>query len=155
MRNILKAALVTLALGAAAPTVTAQQPATPAAAPKSAVKTVTSEAFSKKPDGAILIDVREPKEWAETGMPATAKGVSISQPDFVQRILAETGGDKTKPVAIICRSGNRSAKAAQQLVDAGFTNVTNIGDGMSGREGTGPGWIAAKLPTKAYTADQR
>lgn len=152
MRHALKALLATLCLGgAAAPAALAEPPA----AQKAAVTTVSSETFSKKPEGALLIDVREPKEWTETGMPATAKGVSISQPDFVQRILAETGGDKTKPVAVICRSGTRSAKAAQQLADAGFTNVTNVGDGMIGREGVGQGWLSAKLPTKAYTADQR
>jgi rhodanese-related sulfurtransferase len=152
MRHALKALFATLVLGgAAAPAVLAEPPA----AQKAAVKTVSSETFSKNPEGALLIDVREPKEWTETGMPATAKGVSISQSDFVQRILAETGGDKTKPVAVICRSGTRSAKAAQQLADAGFTNVTNVGDGMIGREGVGQGWLSAKLPTKAYTADQR
>ncbi len=115
-----------------------------------AYQTVSSEAFSKATVGATLVDVREPSEWAQTGMPANAKGVPISGGDFVARVLAMNGGDKSKPVAVICRSGSRSAKAAQQLTAAGFTNVTNIGDGMMGRDGVGKGWLAASLPTAAY-----
>ncbi len=115
-------------------------------------QTVSSETFSKVSDGATLVDVREPSEWAQTGMPARAKGVPISSADFVARVLAISGGDKSKPVAVICRSGNRSVKAAQQLVEAGFTNVTNISDGMMGRDGAGKGWLAASLPTVAFVA---
>ncbi len=81
-----------------------------------------------------------------------AHGVSISNPDFVQKILATVGGDKDKPVAVICKSGSRSSRAATELTAAGFTHVTNVGDGMMGREGVGPGWLAAKLPTKPYAA---
>lgn len=117
-----------------------------------AYKTVSSADFAKGSSGVTLIDIRQPKEWAETGIPATAKGVPLQRPDFVEAILAEVGGDKTKPVALICRSGNRSKTGADQLIAAGFTNVTNVGDGMIGREGVGEGWLAAKLPTRAYTA---
>lgn len=115
-------------------------------------KTVSSEAFSKAPGGATLVDVREPTEWTQTGMPATARGVPISSADFVAKVLAENGGDKSKPVAVICRSGTRSMKAAEQLTAAGFTNVTNVGDGMIGRDGIGKGWLAASLPTVPYKA---
>jgi rhodanese-related sulfurtransferase len=84
-------------------------------------------------------------------MPADSKGVTLQRPDFVDAVLAELGGDRTRPVAVICRSGSRSVKAAEQLSNAGFTHVTNIGDGMMGREGVGQGWLAAKLPTQTYT----
>ncbi|MBI1359513.1 MAG: rhodanese-like domain-containing protein [Alphaproteobacteria bacterium] len=114
--------------------------------------TVASPAFAAASTGVTLFDVREPKEWAETGMPAMAHGVPISSPDFVERVLAEVGGDKSKPVAVICKSGTRSTRAADKLAAAGFTNVTNVGDGMMGHEGVGPGWLAAKLPTKPYAA---
>ena len=117
-------------------------------------KTVSSETFSKAPGGATLVDVREPAEWAQTGMPANAKGVPITSTDFVAKVLAENGGDKSKPVAVICRSGTRSAKAADQLAAAGFTNVTNVGDGMIGRDGVGKGWLAASLPVTPYKSAQ-
>jgi rhodanese-related sulfurtransferase len=115
--------------------------------------TVSSEAFARSSDGVTLIDVREPSEWAQTGAPAGAKKISISRPDFVEAVLQAAGGDKSKPVAFICRSGTRSVRAAEQLAAAGFTRITNIGDGMVGREGVGKGWLAANLPiTRAETA---
>lgn len=113
-----------------------------------AFETVSSETFSRKPVKPLLIDVREPGEWADTGMPAESRGVSISRADFVAAVLAEVGGDMTRPVAVICKSGSRSVRAADQLAKAGFTSVTNVGDGMMGREGVGKGWLAAGLSTK-------
>jgi rhodanese-related sulfurtransferase len=143
MRMLVLSALI----GLAAPAALAE-PQTPEAA---SFPTVSSETFASHPDGAVLIDVRQPAEWAATGMPADSKGVTLQRPDFVDAVLAELGGDRTRPVAVICRSGSRSVKAAEQLSNAGFTHVTNIGDGMMGREGVGQGWLAAKLPTQTYT----
>ena len=108
--------------------------------------TVSSGTFASRPGDAVLIDVREPSEWAQTGVPAGAKRISISRPDFVEAVLAAAGNDKSKPVAVICRSGSRSVRAAEQLAAAGFSSVTNIGDGMAGRDGIGVGWLAANLP---------
>jgi rhodanese-related sulfurtransferase len=114
---------------------------------QTAVKTVSSEEFVSSKDKATLVDVREPAEWAETGVPKGAAMISVSRPDFVEAVTAKVGGNKSKPVALICRSGNRSVKAAEALTAAGFTNVTNIGDGMLGRAFVGKGWLAANLPT--------
>ncbi len=107
--------------------------------------TVSSKAFADARAGTILIDVREKREWDQSGMPAGAKGISISRPDFVEAVLATMSGDKDQPVAVICRSGARSKRAADQLIAAGFTNVTNVGDGMIGRDGVGEGWLASNL----------
>lgn len=109
-------------------------------------ETVSSEAFAKDSAGVTFIDVREPSEWAQTGVPAGAERIPISRPDFVDAVLKAVNGDKSKPVAVICRSGSRSVRAAGQLAAAGFTRVTNVGDGMIGREGVGRGWLAAQLP---------
>jgi rhodanese-related sulfurtransferase len=128
--------------------------AAPALAQTAGLKTVSSEAFSAAPGGATLIDIREPKEWAETGVPKDARLVASSRGDFVEAVLAELGGDKSKPVALICRSGARSLKSSERLVAAGFTNVINVGDGMIGRDGVGKGWTAAGLATRAYEAGQ-
>lgn len=117
----------------------AQQPATPATiAP--AIKSVPSVQFHATRGATTLIDVREANEWDETGLPAGARGVSLSCPNFIDGVLREAGGDKSKPVAVICRSGARSTKAAAMLSAAGFTNVTNVNDGMMG-------WAKAGLPT--------
>jgi rhodanese-related sulfurtransferase len=146
-------AMTALALAAAAmtPAALAQQGQAAQAAP---FRTVSSEDFAKAPGGAVLVDVREPSEWAQTGAPAGAQLISISRPDFVDAVLKAVSGDKSKPVAVICRSGSRSVKAAEQLSAAGFTKITNIGDGMIGREGVGKGWLAATLPLDRRDATQ-
>jgi rhodanese-related sulfurtransferase len=148
----LKIAVLVLAFGLAGAPARAE-PQQPEAA-KPGYSTVSGETFSRAPAGATLIDVREPSEWVQTGVPADARRVSISRNDFVEAVLAELGGDKSRPVAVICRSGARSQRAADQLVAAGFTNVTNVGDGMIGREGVGPGWLAAQLPLTRVDAGQ-
>jgi len=142
-------AAVLLASGVALPAIA--QTSSPAPAPYA---TTSSEVFAASPNGATLIDVREPSEWAQSGVPASANRISISRPDFVDAVLQAVNGDKSKPVAVICRSGSRSVRAANQLAAAGFTNVTNIGDGMIGREGVGKGWLAASLPLTRVEAGQ-
>jgi rhodanese-related sulfurtransferase len=144
------AGLIALLVAAAAPCALAQPPQ--ASTPQSSVRVVSSADYARATGGATLIDVREPAEWADTGMPADAHGVSISSPDFIERVLAELGGDKSKPVAVICRSGARSGRAAAQLSAAGFTHVTNIGDGMAGNPNVGQGWLGSGLPLKTYHA---
>lgn len=69
-------------------------------------------------DGAQLLDVRTPEEWKE-GHLDKAKLVTLSKEGFVEKAKAEL--DPKKPVLVYCKSGGRSAKAAKQLREAGFT----------------------------------
>jgi rhodanese-related sulfurtransferase len=72
-------------------------------------------------DGAFLVDVRSPGEFAE----GNAKG-SVNIPlDQVQNQL-EKFKDKEN-IVVFCRSGNRSSQAKSILEQNGFTNVTNGG----------------------------
>lgn len=84
--------------------------------------------FSKllEDDNVQLLDVRTPEEFAE-GHIAGAKNINLFNKDFLstaQKIL-----DKSKPVAVYCRSGKRSAEAARLLSDKGY-NVTNLNGGI-------------------------
>lgn len=101
-----------------------------------------------------IIDVRLPQEWAKTGLPEGAKGVSLQSPHtlevrpaFVQDVLRAVGGDKDRPIALICARGNRSAFARDMLEQAGFSAVQDISEGMIGGP-NGPGWLARDLPTE-------
>ena len=76
--------------------------------------------------GAVLLDVRRPDEFAGGHLPG-AVNIDVTAPDFAQRTAAL---DKTKPTYVYCRSGARSAKAAQQLTQAGFTTVANMLGGV-------------------------
>ncbi|MDH3666843.1 MAG: rhodanese-like domain-containing protein [Paracoccaceae bacterium] len=66
--------------------------------------------------------------------------------------MKRAGRTRFDPVFVICRSGGRSAIAARQLVDAGYTNVWNLVEGFEGDKNpeTGQrelnGWRNAGLP---------
>jgi rhodanese-related sulfurtransferase len=100
-----------------------------------------------------IIDVRLPVEWERTGVPLGAMTISLQdqtlQPraDFVTDVLEALGNDPTKPIALICASGHRSAYAQQLLTASGFTDVHDISEGVVGGE-YGPGWLARSLPTE-------
>ena len=84
------------------------------------------------PAGAFLLDVREDDEW-----------VAGHAPDAVHVRLRELAGHLDelpgdREVYVICRSGNRSAYAAQALAGTGL-NAVNVADGMTG-------WAVAGRP---------
>jgi len=93
----------------------------------------------------VLIDIRQPDEWADTGSPEGAFRLDMRRPDFMdtlQRALADTGSRK---VALICAAGVRSARLARKLNEAGIRHVFDVPEGMLG-SAAGPGWIARGLP---------
>lgn len=51
-------------------------------------------------------------------------------PNFLSLVKEVAGPNDT--IAVMCRSGGRSAMAVNQLAEAGFTNVYQITDGMEG-----------------------
>ena len=79
------------------------------------------EEFSKllaKTSGIQLVDVRRPEEF-EAGHMDKAILIDVQESDFVKKALSQL--DKSKPVAVYCRSGKRSKVAAGLLVKEGFT----------------------------------
>lgn len=89
-----------------------------------------------------LIDVRAPHEH-DAGRIAGGRLVELS------RLAAEAGSiDRSRPVVFYCRSGARSAMAADAFAQAGF-DAHNMAGGLLE-------WEAAKLPlepTGGYVAD--
>ncbi len=105
-----------------------------------------SEAYELSNRGdIILIDVRTPAEWKETGIGASARAISMHLPGFFDKIKAVVRGDKSKTIALICARGNRSNRMQAALVERGYTNVIDVSEGMMGSK-AGPGWIALGLP---------
>jgi rhodanese-related sulfurtransferase len=86
-------------------------------------------------DRALLIDVREPGEFAAEHI-AGAKLMSLSQfdPTLITR-------DSDKKIVLQCQSGKRSAQAAQKMLDMGFSEVFHLKGGL-------PTWKAAGYPTE-------
>lgn len=134
----------------------------------------------------LFLDVRTRAEVNFLGMPQAAdanvpymvvdgmyawddkKGVYKLEPnsDFVSEValrVAEKGLDKHAPVILICRSGDRSARAADLLAKAGYTRVYTVVEGFEGDMAKqGPqagrravnGWKNAGLPW-SYKLDKR
>lgn len=93
---------------------------------------------------AILIDVREPAEWAETGVatPAVLLPLSDLRGERAQwkPFLAKHAG---KELILYCRSGTRSGIAAKLLAEEGHP-VANAGAFKH--------WQAAGLPVRQVEA---
>lgn len=81
----------------------------------------------------MLVDVREPAEYATERIPG-AKLQPLSKFEPHQAIPA--AGEK---LVLYCQSGNRSAKAARQLMEVGFDAVHHLGGGL-------PTWKNAGYP---------
>lgn len=84
---------------------------------------------------AYLLDVREQHEWAAGHAPGA---VHVPLGELAARV-AEVPRDSL--VAVVCRSGHRSAQAAAWLAAHGY-RAANVADGMQA-------WEAAGLPMEA------
>ncbi|WP_322044782.1 rhodanese-like domain-containing protein [Paraburkholderia sp. J67] len=106
---------------------------------------------------AVLVDVRTAEEYRFVGhVPDTlhvawATGTSLTRnPRFVRELEAKAG--KHAMVLLLCRSGNRSAQAAEAAAKAGFTHVFNVSEGFegdldaTGQRGQQNGWRFHGLP---------
>jgi rhodanese-related sulfurtransferase len=85
-----------------------------------------------------LIDVREDGEWAAGHLPhAIHLGKGI-----IERDIERTIPDTAAPIVLYCGGGYRSALAAKNLQDMGYTNVISMDGGFSG-------WKNAGFPLEA------
>jgi rhodanese-related sulfurtransferase len=73
--------------------------------------------------GAVIIDVRTPEEFA-AGHLDGAMLVDIKNPSFDAEIARL---DTTASYIIYCRTGNRSAQAADRMRAIGIENITDLG----------------------------
>ena len=87
------------------------------------------------------VDVREPAEFE--GLLGHLDGARLVP--LAQVRSAATDWPRDAEVLLVCRSGARSAKAAGQLVELGFTRVMNLRGGMLA-------WNTAALPVVRPTA---
>ena len=76
-----------------------------------------------KKEKAYLIDVRTAEEY-NAGHLKYSRNIDFKSPDFKAKVSKL---DKSRPVYLYCRSGNRSGKAVDTLKAVGFTKPWNIG----------------------------
>lgn len=76
-----------------------------------------------KDEGAVLIDVRSQQEHDERHI----EGSILIPMDEISAKIEEQVAEKDKPIIVYCRSGRRSAIAAEELIKMGYTKVYDLG----------------------------
>ena len=108
------------------------------------------------PDRVKIVDIRTPEEYAFVGHPEMAWNIPWAFVTYQRKdgkteynvemntnFIAEVKGiaGLTDTLLVTCRSGDRSAKAVNQLADAGFTHAYTIVDGVEGDKVEDPGSV--------------
>ena len=94
---------------------------------------------------AILIDIRTPEEWKDTGVPEGALKLDMTSPIFEARLAGLRADNPGKPIALICRTGSRSRRVQDILAARGWQGLVDVRGGMLG-DGRNKGWLDEGLP---------
>jgi rhodanese-related sulfurtransferase len=90
---------------------------------------------------AVIVDVREPSEWAETGVAAPAVLLPMSDFNGERKLWKHfLENNPGKEIILYCRSGNRAGQVGQKLAKEG-KDVANAGSFKD--------WQAAGLPVRS------
>lgn len=101
--------------------------------------------------GTVLLDVREPAEFATGHLPGAVnipRGVlefEIAAHPAVANVTDPALADRAREIVIYCRSGGRAALAALALQELGFTAVSSVRGGLNA-------CIEAGLPLTSHSA---
>jgi phage shock protein E len=118
--------LIAVILAAACSTPPAAAPTAPVAQTQNLpadIDVATAAGLRGRSD-VVMLDVRTPEEYAQDHIP----GVKLIPLAELPNRLAEIPKDKT--LVVTCRSGNRSAQAAQLLRQQGYGDVHNMLGGI-------------------------
>ena len=99
-------------------------------------KTVSADEFEELITNAnvVVLDVRTEAEHSEGFIPGTHYNIDVLEDRFT-KVATETL-PKDKPIALYCRSGNRSKSAARILAENGY-QVVELGTGFRGWQSAG------------------
>lgn len=86
-------------------------------------------------EGTQIVDVRTAEEYAQ-GHIEGARNIDVKQADFIS--MAKSQLNKKQPVAVYCRSGRRSAMAAEQLTAQGYKCINLEGGILAWEEAQKP-----------------
>lgn len=118
------------------------------AAAQNALPSVTvREAHERVKAGkSVLVDIRRPEEWADTGIAQGAVMLDMTAPTFLAKLSALRMENPGKLIDIICRTANRSQRVQEILSQRGWRDlIVNVRGGMLGNPGN-PGWLSEGLP---------
>lgn len=97
----------------------------------------------------VLVDIRTPEEWADTGLPDRAIRLDMTSSGFEVRLAALKLDHPGKPIALICRTGNRTAEVQKKLAARGWRELVDVRGGLLGNP-RDKGWLAEGLPVAGY-----
>jgi molybdopterin/thiamine biosynthesis adenylyltransferase/rhodanese-related sulfurtransferase len=107
-----------------------------------------AQARDQASNGAVVVDVREPEEWAAGHIPG-AKHVPKS---YLESRIEGAVPDRSQHVILYCASGNRSAWATRTLIeDLGYEHVESMAGGFTLWKDRG---YDVEMP-RTLTAEQR
>jgi rhodanese-related sulfurtransferase len=85
------------------------------------VPAIDVDSLRNAPAETLILDAREPKEYAVSHVPGA---IHCGYDRFDLSVLDSV--DKSRPVVVYCSIGYRSEKIAQKLKNQGFSNVSNL-----------------------------
>ncbi len=92
----------------------------------------------------VLIDIRSPTEWADTGVPLGAIRLDAETAGFEVRLAALRLDHPGKRIALIDRTGGLATSVRQKLAGRGWRDLVAVRGGVLGQGG----WLAEKLPVE-------
>ena len=95
----------------------------------------------------ILLDIRTPEEWKETGIASAAIPLTMHNKEFLNGFQKIVQDNPEKKIGIICATGGRTLWLQSELAKRGLGPVIDVSEGMMGSR-AGPGWIARGLALK-------
>ena len=118
--------------------------------PPSLKELTTEQLLDAQKSGSVIIDIRSLNEWVETGIIAGAETVTAFSADgklhsdFRKKFFSLIKSKDT-PIVLYCRSGNRSKRLGDALVNQGnYTNVSHLSKGIIGWQKDGENTIVLK-----------
>jgi rhodanese-related sulfurtransferase len=113
------------------------------------IREIAPDAFGAIAGNNVLIDVREPAEFATAhiqGAVDIPRGVlefQVNAHPAVANVSDSALSDTDRPIVLYCRTGGRAALAACSQQQMGFKNVASLRGGITE-------WAAAGLPVTQH-----
>ena len=108
---------------------------------KAQIREATPAEVDERTDDAVLLDVREPDEYA-----AGALDGAVHLPRGMLELQVEGRiPDKERPIVVYCAGGTRSALAAKTLGELGYRDVVSMSGGFNRWKDEGRRWSPPKV----------
>jgi rhodanese-related sulfurtransferase len=88
---------------------------------------ISAEKLQLQQDEVLILDAREIEEFQVSHL---KNAIYVGYDNFNLQATTSSLKDRTKPIVVYCSIGVRSEDIAEQLKDAGYTNIYNLYGGI-------------------------